>query len=67
MLPLPPPFEKRLLLAFSAGAATLLALAALTWIFSLKAVDATRFVIHTHEVIGSLGRIQFQLYRAESE
>lgn len=67
MPPLPPPFEKRLLLAFSAGAATLLALAALIWVFSLKAVDATRFVIHTHEVIGSLGRIQFQLYRAESE
>lgn len=61
------PFEKRLLLAFSAGAATLLALAALIWVFSLKAVDATRFVVHTHEVIGSLGRLQFQLYRAASE
>lgn len=64
---LPSPFEKRLLLAFSAGAAALLTLAALVWIFSLKAADATRFVIHTHEVIGSLGRLQFQLYRAESE
>lgn len=64
---LPSPFEKRLLLAFSAGAATLLALAALIWIFSQKAVDATRFVVHTHEVIGGLGRLQFQLYRAESE
>lgn len=61
------PFEKRLLLAFSAGAAALLMLAALVWVFSLKAVDATRFVIYTHEVIGGLGRLQFQLYRAESE
>lgn len=64
---LPHPFEKRLLLAFSAGAAALLTLAALVWIFSLKSVDATRFVIHTHEVIGGLNRLQFQLYRAESE
>ncbi len=60
-------FEKRLLAGFAAGATILLLLAALIWNFSLQAVDATRFVIRTHEVLGSLGRLQFQLYRAEAE
>lgn len=60
-------FERPLLASFAAGAAILLGLTALIWVFSLKVVDATRFVIHTHEVLGSLGRLQFQLYRAEAE
>lgn len=61
------PFEKRLLAGFIAGATILLLLAALIWSFSRQAVDATRFVLHTHEVLGSIGQLQFQLYRAEAE
>lgn len=63
----PSRFEHRLLAAFLAGASAVLLLGMLTWNFSVKAVDATRFVIQTHEVIASLDRLQFQLYRAESE
>ena len=59
--------ERRLLASFIAGAAVLLLLAALTWNFSLKAVEATRFVLHTHEVIAGLQRLRGQLARAESE
>ncbi len=60
-------FERRLLAGFVAGASVLLILAALTWNFSLKAVEATRFVVHTHEVIASLQRLRGNLSRAESE
>ncbi len=42
-------------------------LAGLTWHFSLKGIDATRFVIHSHEVLASLGRVQQYVYQAESE
>ncbi len=59
--------ERRLLASFAAGAAVLLLLAALTWNFSLKAVEATRFVLHTHEVIAGLQRLRGQIARAESE
>ncbi len=59
--------EPRLLAAFAAGAAILLLLAALTWNFSLKAVEATRFVLHTHEVIAGLQRLRGHVARAESE
>ncbi len=45
----------------------LLILAALTWNFSLKAAEATRFVVHTHEVLASLQRLNGFLARAESE
>lgn len=45
----------------------LLVLAAVVWGFSVQAVNATRFVIHTHEVLGGIGRLQFHLYRAEAE
>ncbi len=60
-------FERRLFASFAAGAAALLLLAGLTWHFSLKGIDATRFVIHSHEVIASLGRVQQYVYMAESE
>ncbi len=55
------------LAVFAAGAALLLMLTALTWNFSLKAVEATRFVVHTHEVIASLQRLSGNIARAESE
>ena len=42
-------------------------LAGLTWHFSLAGIDATRFVIHSHQVIASLGRVQQFVYLAESE
>ncbi len=60
-------FEKRLFASFTVGAVALLMLAGLTWHFSLKGVDATRFVIHSHEVIASIGRVQQYVYLAESE
>ncbi|MEO0318195.1 MAG: hypothetical protein RL404_1872 [Pseudomonadota bacterium] len=60
-------FERRLFASFTAGAAALLILAGLTWHFSLKGIDATRFVIHSHEVITSIGRVQQFIYLAESE
>ncbi len=60
-------FEKRLFASFTAGAAALLLLAGLTWHFSLKGIDATRFVIHSHEVIASIGRVEQYVYQAESE
>ncbi len=63
----PSRFETRLLAAFLVGASTVLLLGFLTWNFSVKAVDATHFVIGTHEVIARLDRMQFHLYRAESE
>ncbi len=59
--------ERRLLASFAAGAAALLLLAALTWNFSLKSVEATQFVLSTHEVIGSLQKLRGHLSRAESE
>ena len=59
--------ERRLLATFTVGAAVLLLLAALTWNFSLKAVEATRFVLHTHEVIAGLQRLRGHIARAESE
>lgn len=55
------------LAAFTGGAMVLLILAALTWNFSLKAAEATRFVVHTHEVLASLQRLNGFLARAESE
>lgn len=61
------PFERRLFASFAAGATVLLMLAGLTWHFSLKGVDATRFVIHSHEVLASIGRVQQYIYQAESE
>ncbi len=67
-LPLPAStFERHLLAGFVAGACTLLMLAGLTWHFSLKGVDATRYVIHSHQVIASIGRVQQLIYRATSE
>ncbi len=60
-------FERQLLAGFVAGAGTLLMLAGLTWHFSLKGVDATRYVIHSHQVIASIGRVQQLIYRATSE
>lgn len=45
----------------------LLVLAALTWRFSMQAVEATRFVVHTHEVIVGLQRLRGHLSLAESE
>lgn len=60
-------FERRLFASFAVGATALLMLAGLTWHFSLKGVDATRFVIHSHEVIASIGRVQQFVYLAESE
>ena len=60
-------FERRLFASFTAGAAALLMLAGLTWHFSLKGIDATRFVLHSHEVIASIGRVQQFIYLAESE
>ncbi len=60
-------FEKRLFASFAAGAAALLMLAGLTWHFSLTGIDATRFVIHSHEVIASIGRVEQYVYQAESE
>ncbi len=59
--------ERRLFATFAAGAAALVLLAALTWSFSLKAVEATRFVLHTHEVIAGLQRLRGQIALAESE
>ncbi len=60
-------FERRLFTSFAAGAAALLILAGLTWHFSLTGIDATRFVIHSHEVIASIGRVEQYVYQAESE
>ncbi len=60
-------FERRLFAHFAVSAIALLVLAGLTWHFSLKGIDATRFVIHSHAVIASLGRVQQFIYRAESE
>ncbi len=60
-------FERRLFTSFAAGAASLLMLAGLTWYFSLTGIDATRFVIHSHEVIASIGRVEQYVYQAESE
>ena len=60
-------FERRLFASFAAGATALLLLAGLTWHFSLKGIDATRFVIHSHEVLASIGRVQQYIYLAESE
>ncbi len=62
-----PRLERRILATFVAGAAILLLLAGLTLSFSLKAVEATRFVLHTHAVIGSLQKLRAHLSRAESE
>ena len=60
-------FERRLFASFTAGASALLMLAGLTWYFSVKGIDATRFVIHSHEVIASIGRVEQHIYQAESE
>lgn len=60
-------FERRLFASFTAGATALLMLAGLTWYFSLMGIDATRFVIHSHEVIASIGRVEQYVYQAESE
>lgn len=60
-------YERRLLINFAVSATTLMLLAGLTWHFSLKGIDATRFVIHSHEVLASMGRMQQFIYRAESE
>jgi PAS domain S-box-containing protein len=60
-------FERRLFASFAAGAVAWLMLAGLTWHFSLAGIDATRFVIHSHQVIASLGRVQQFVYLAESE
>ncbi len=59
--------ESRLRAGFAIFVIALLLLTGLTWRFSLRAVDATGFVLHTHEVIAGITRLQMQLYHAESE
>jgi len=59
--------ESRLWTGFVFFFITLFLLTGLTWYFSLRVVDATRFVLHTHEVIAGITRLQMQLYHAESE
>ena len=58
--------ETKLLISFALAVLVILILGALTWIYSLRGAEATRVVIHTHEMIAGLDRLQIQLYEAES-
>lgn len=58
--------ETKLLISFALAVLVILILGALTWIYSLKGAEATRSVIHTHEIIAGLDRLQIQLFEAES-
>lgn len=60
-------FATRLWAGFALFVVALLSLSGLTWHFSQRAADATGFVLHTHEVIAGITRLQMQLYHAESE
>ena len=50
----------------SAGAVLILALAGFSWHSAQESLEASRFVNHTHLVVGEVARLQSNLDRAEA-
>ena len=51
-------FETRVLAGFSAAVIVVAGLSLTTWIVTRNAAEATRWVVHTHDVLGSLARVK---------
>ena len=51
-------FETRVLAGFSAAVIVVAGLSLTTWIVTRNAAEATRWVVHTHDVLNSLARIK---------